>query len=599
MNKRKVALTIISILIAVCVLLSFSYAIYIISPSNTHNIAVTANIPSCAGITLNNDTKITLTGDRAAPISDSKALSSENYRYSFTVSNGCSSSATMKVALALGSASTMPEGTIKYAIYESTGSIPSSGTFLNTNTKVLTNQIISEVTDVTNDTLSIGYEILSTTLATNTSKTYYVYIWIDENEGGLGNNTTIDKSFIGHLIVSDYETLGDNAIAFSINGTSYHGYESMTWQEWVNSSFNTDGYVIINNNVYNSDGSYYINVASSTSITKDNEYALVQAADLLADKIVVGQSGSGEVVNEGGGLRYEGANPNNYVCFQSSCTNDTLYRIIGKFTEMVDTNNDGIADTNKEVIKVIKNTSIGDYPWDDGSLLSVNYSSRIKLVNNAFDNAIAAPSYCDNINGRNNWATSSLKQYLNNNFVPPVNSILTTRWYTKGYNYANYTVSQFSNYERNGQKSVASYADYVDAKVGLIYPSDYGYAASSSSCPRTTNISDYYNSGCNNQDWLKYSEYQWTITPSTQTESTLGENYVYAFVISTDGFVIVGEDNCYRVNMYRAIRPSFYLDTTNTYVYFGNGSSSSPYILGQPSQSTFSINGITYNIYDF
>ena len=39
------------------------------------------------------------------------------------------------------------------------------------------------------------------------------------------------------------------------------------------------------------------------------------------------------IVDEGNGLRYEGKDPDNYVCFSDTCTDDTLYRIIGKFTD--------------------------------------------------------------------------------------------------------------------------------------------------------------------------------------------------------------------------------------------------------------------------
>lgn len=43
-----------------------------------------------------------------------------------------------------------------------------------------------------------------------------------------------------------YEWFTANAtrkvISFTIDGTSYQAYEGMTWEDWVNSSFNTDGY---------------------------------------------------------------------------------------------------------------------------------------------------------------------------------------------------------------------------------------------------------------------------------------------------------------------------------------------------------------------
>ena len=35
-----------------------------------------------------------------------------------------------------------------------------------------------------------------------------------------------------------------NLISFTIAGTSYQAEEGMTWEQWVNSSYNTDGYII-------------------------------------------------------------------------------------------------------------------------------------------------------------------------------------------------------------------------------------------------------------------------------------------------------------------------------------------------------------------
>ena len=53
-------------------------------------------------------------------------------------------------------------------------------------------------------------------------------------------------------------------IAFKIGGGSYQAEEGMTWAEWVESSYNTDGYVIMGHTVYNEEtglaiGTTYIN----------------------------------------------------------------------------------------------------------------------------------------------------------------------------------------------------------------------------------------------------------------------------------------------------------------------------------------------------
>ena len=65
--------------------------------------------------------------------------------------------------------------------------------------------------------------------------------------------------------------------------------------------------------------------------------------------------------------RYSGANPNNYVCFgsnETTCPSDNIYRIIGIF---------------EDEVKLIKNTSIGDYYWSGSRSNSNNtwYSSTL------------------------------------------------------------------------------------------------------------------------------------------------------------------------------------------------------------------------------
>ena len=41
---------------------------------------------------------------------------------------------------------------------------------------------------------------------------------------------------------SSIESLGGNLITFAIDGTVYQAEEGMTWEEWVNSKYNSDGY---------------------------------------------------------------------------------------------------------------------------------------------------------------------------------------------------------------------------------------------------------------------------------------------------------------------------------------------------------------------
>jgi len=66
-------------------------------------------------------------------------------------------------------------------------------------------------------------------------------------------------------------------ISFTIDGTTYQAEEGMTWTEWVNSTYNTDGdYVVEGDSVKSSDLHYsVIDVAPSDVIVADTTYRRV------------------------------------------------------------------------------------------------------------------------------------------------------------------------------------------------------------------------------------------------------------------------------------------------------------------------------------
>lgn len=116
-----------------------------------------------------------------------------------------------------------------------------------------------------------------------------------------------------------------------------------------------------------------------------------------------------------------------------------------------------------------------------------------------------------------------------------------TLWYLGGSNNSNHLASDFYNDERG--TTIYSNTTYSRdtswiGKVGLIYPSDYGYAISGgsttsrNSCLMSVtlyNWSDY--SDCYSNDWLYYSsKYRYSITPSFY--------YSYAvYGVTWNGFV--------------------------------------------------------------
>ncbi len=241
--------------------------------------------------------------------------------------------------------------------------------------------------------------------------------------------------------------------------------------------------------------------------------------------------------------RYIGANPNNYITF-----NNETWRIIGVFT--VD---DGTGKM-EERLKIIRDESIGTITWDTNSV--------------------------------NNWPTATLNTNLNsgdywtNSLGSEAKEMIgDTLWYLGGA--ANYEsvstglTSHFYSYER-GTDVYSGRDTFWVGKVGLMYPSDYGYATSGGpTTDRNTclnkELSSWNNSSfsdCKNNDWLFTYAYQWTITPMS---SYNGSVFFLNFTGSVNGNPVDSD------NMVQAL-PVVFLKS-NVKIAAGDGSSSNPYIL--------------------
>ena len=104
-------------------------------------------------------------------------------------------------------------------------------------------------------------------------------------------------------------------------------------------------------------------------------------------------------------------------------------------------------------------------------------------------------------------------------------------------------------------------------KVGLMYPSDYGYAAGNSCSSGSTYLYNY-DGKCKSSDWLFNSKDEWLM-------SVLSNSSERAFFLGSAGYVY----NSYnKVTNTMSVRPVFYL-TSITSITGGDGTSSNPYIL--------------------
>ena len=143
------------------------------------------------------------------------------------------------------------------------------------------------------------------------------------------------------------------------------------------------------------------------------------------------------------------------------------------------------------------------------------------------------------------------------------NKIATSTWQIGGNTYQNiYNVSIKSTYQ-NEIVSPAKSTTY-NAKIGLMYVSDYGYAASPENW--TTTLNSYNNSNSINNNWMFMKWYDWTISRSS-------DDAKYVFNINHTGDVSISNVS---VGARRTVRPSFYLNT-NVVMNGGNGTISDPY----------------------
>ena len=196
--------------------------------------------------------------------------------------------------------------------------------------------------------------------------------------------------------------------------------------------------------------------------------------------------------------RYIGANPNNYVKF-----NDELWRIIGVF----DTD-DGTGKVEKR-LKIIRNESIGSYSWDEEwSTAPLN----TLLNSGAYYNRTTGTYY-------NNSTTASNVDFTTTGLTEKAKKMIgNAKWYLGEPENSGSTksASYLYKYER-GTNVYSGRSTNWTGKVGLMYPSDCGYATSGGETNRASCLSRELNNwstgtDCTDNDWLVSGYWEWTIS---------------------------------------------------------------------------------------
>ena len=316
-------------------------------------------------------------------------------------------------------------------------------------------------------------------------------------------------------------------------------------------------------------------------------------------------------------VRYIGKDPSNYVYFNcsdySNPTADTceLWRIIGVFNNV--TKSDG---TKENLVKIIRADFLGNYSWDykdkgvgtsttdygsndwtDSQLMMMlnptnylksgytNSSDIISLGSQQLYSKMG--SYYNGTKGCTPVAIASgasfsctevdftatgLKNDTTRNAIEEVVwNLGSTSDYTSA---SNGLASHWYGYER-GTTVYTGRPTTWTGKIGLMYPSDYGYATSGGTTKDRAaclakelynwNSSDF--SDCKGNDYLYNSSlYQWTLAPYSAFANLV-------FRVDVDGYV----DSSYASNS-NAVRPALFLKSS-ILVDKGTGFENDPYQL--------------------
>ena len=503
-NTRVIILSILAVLIVV--VLSIGITTAFMKPVEQGGNLTEISLSSCA--------KIKLTGTSSINLSNSYSMSRnrglQTTPYSLTVTSYCDSYVGFNLYIATLNTNTLTDENIHY-ILTSKGS-----------KDVIVEGLLSEATngasdfdDASKTELNAGlkgtygniYKIHSTFIPLKGSSEYDLYLFVDEN----ATNTTMGKTFSAGVAVKAYDR------------------EKATINEVCSNGNNLASCVTSFASLGAEETAIYHHEGSLENGINDNSY------------------------------RYAGApeQVNNFVCFGSTtkpCPTDNLYRIIGVFEDKV---------------KLIK------YDYATSTLLGTDgdYSGSDTPDTNYYKGSLSSIDtyYWNTVTGNNTWSESNLNKInLNTNFINNIgstwaNKIATTTWKVEGNTYDNIVMSIPSVAYQNEIVAPAKNTTY-DAKIGLMYVSDYGFAASPSAW--TTTLYNYDGNDAKGTsiktiNWMYMGYYDWMISRSSDYSNN-------AFVVTYDGYVLSDD-----VSDNNGVRPSFNLLSSITYV-SGSGSMSDP-----------------------
>ena len=411
--------------------------------------------------------------------------------------------------------------------------------------------------------------------------TYRLYMWIDGNIK-VGNTSDADYTF------DEWNNLYAS-IKVNVNG-EYLAGELLA--EKLISKVGTEGLVAVNTAGNLDDGSgtireyRYSGIGNYCTYTDgSNDYNLSVEGTTCSTTACAMTMGSGIAIINGNsdGFKITGdsctgmggtelslktnevhdSGLRNYILF-----NDELWRIVGIF--------DG-------EVKIVKDTPLTNDIYNQTTYTStetsLEYNLKYETPGTKYGYYIYKELTDNSYN--NDWTTSGVKAYLNeeSGYYGTIkegsrNLISETTYYlgnvefgenSDGWWSIQGTASEVYNQERSNNIWEGNQVSWT-GKIGLLYPSDYGYASNTSNW--NSDISYYYSNGGSLNNWLFNTEayVSWFLSPSSR-----GSDRVLVWDAGGDVSGAIADFN-------GSLRPTLNLKST-AIVTSGDGSYNNPYVL--------------------
>ena len=392
------------------------------------------------------------------------------------------------------------------------------------------------------------------------------------------NTTDCSTNSTKHITLLTGESIGTTNSVYTlyiwIDGANYVNPSTMMGKEF-NFKLHADGEGAVVKKILGNAATYISSLytgSSKTTVTNNSiTYNTAPSVSLMNDRL-----GSTSTGIDSGNIRYYGTSPNNYIYFncsdysnQSSNTCET-WRIIGVFNGK---------------LKIIRNELIGKYSWDNKNKSTgaeTAYGKNdwttarlMKLLNpsdyytaDSNDNGLGQSLYWNSASGKCYYGQDNATTNCDFTSTGIKNDVTRNLISEETWNLGGGSSGYLNNayIAERGTTVYSGRPTTWTGKIGLMYPSDYGYAADLSKCNKQLN--GYDNSSCKSNDWLfNNSAFQWTLAPHSSKA-------LYAWSVHSSGYLYYG----FYAYENGGVCPTLYLNS-EVNISSGDGSSTNPYQL--------------------